>query len=112
MNKIEIVEVEGYWVVAGKSRYDEENERSILGVGATKEEALEKSLLHTIEIQQSFQNAIEEAAKLFRTEQDMEGLGQYLEVPGVSMEANGEINTRVGALWFDDEENKWCWFFR
>lgn len=112
MSQFNIIEIQGHWVVAIKSSYDEDDERTIIGAGQTKDEAMEQALAHTVDIQQKFERAVDEAAKCLNAQADMDGLGISIEVPGVSIDMNGETETQISAISCNDEQTSWGWYFR
>jgi len=110
---MEIVEIGGYWVVAHKCRYDDEKERTILGAGPTKADALEQALRHTVEVQDKLERVTERIAEALNADTDIEGLGVYVEVPGVILEMPGhQPESKVGAIYWDEEDKVWLWSFR
>jgi hypothetical protein len=108
LSNIQIVEIEGLWVVACKSCYDGNDERTIIGSGASREEALKDALLHSINIHDDIQTKIEESMKIFNADWDVGGLGQQVNIPGLPQEIiDLEISESFSAIAWIEEDESW-----
>ncbi len=107
-SNIQIVDILGLWVVAYKSCYDKDDERTIIGRGASREEAFEDALLHSINIHNDLQTRIEDSMKIFNAEWDVEGLGQQVTVPGLPQEViDSGLSESFGAIAWIEEGKVW-----
>lgn len=111
---MEIVEIENHWFVAvRREKFDEIDERTILGAGETREKALEQALIHAVDFCLRYEEAIDKIAESIGAGPSyMDGIGQYVEVPGLSIETDLGTCTRIGSICFDEEDQQWGLYFR
>lgn len=101
-----------YWVAAYKSQFDDENERTILDYGKTKEEALENALRHAVEEGERLYGIVEQTLAQFKAEPDIDFLGKRVKIPGVFFDSGSEdeVQDSVDAVWYED--GHWSYLFR
>jgi hypothetical protein len=111
---VEIVEIGNHWFVAvRREKFDEIDERTILGAGETREKAIEQALIHSVDFCLRYEKAIDKIAKAIgASESYMDGIGQYVEVPGCSIETDLGTCKRIGSICFCEEDKEWGLFFR
>lgn len=86
---LEIVEIEGKWVVAFKDKHDENNQRSIISVENSRELALEDALRHVLNMDMKKREDMIAVVEILKSDFDYPVTSRSIEVDGLNHTING-----------------------
>jgi hypothetical protein len=112
MEKLQIVKMGDWWVVAFENSFDDPGQRSILSASKSREQALEDALIHATDIQNKHEKYLYSIAECLNTDINIGELCQPVVIPGVFLETDCGIEEKISCIFWDNESKKWLWSFR